>query len=241
MKNIILVKKATLVMWGYFKAVFSEGIVEASKGMLAGGGVGALSQSWDGFIKGMFIGALMGALIGSVLSKLFTLLWERILLFAYVRRIHFDLVLDHIPPEVGERVEGHYLLIRYGRDEDVLAITDSKQDRLVTRLRNSEIPFEKVYDATNRRLVLKCTVKKHIEFGVQFKLYFSGAPFTELKAALERNAMIKEVSSGGGDVDKTYVLLHGTTEVTDPSNEQVYTIDEVKSIEGIPNNFIDPV
>ena len=241
MKNIILVKKTTLLIWGYFKAVFAEGVVEASKGMLAGGGVGALSQSWDGFIKGMFIGALVGALIGSVLSKLFTILWERILLFAYVRRIHFDLVLDHIPPEIGESVNGHYLLIRYGRDEDVLAITDSKQDRLVTRLRNSEIPFEKTYDPTNQRLVFKCTVKKHIEFGVQFKLYFSGAPFTELKAALEHNAMVKEVSSGGGDVDKTYVLLHGATKVSDSSVEKTYSIDEVKSIEGIPNNFIGPV
>jgi hypothetical protein len=163
------------------------------------------------------------------------------LLFAYVRRIHFDLVFDHIPPEVGERVNGHYLLIRYGRDEDVLAITDSKQDRLVTRLRNSEIPFEKTYDPTNQRLVLNCSVKKHIEFGVQFKLYFSGAPFAELKAALERNAMIKEVSSGGGDVDKIYVLLHGATEVSDSSNGQAYSIDEVKSIEGIPNNFIGSV
>ncbi|MDC0584239.1 hypothetical protein OAO55_00765 [Bacteroidales bacterium] len=232
--------KALSVLWEYVKSAFSTGLEDGVKGMLTGGGVGALSETWKGFVVGMFAGALFGAIIGSTLGKVFDLLLESIHLLLNLRKVRFSMEIENIPSEIGEALNPNYLLIRYGRDEVILVSATTNQDRLATRLRNKEIKIQKEYDAANHKLIMHFVLKEHVSFGTQFKMFFTGVSFEKLEPYLSKVPYIKEVTSGGGDQSKTYVLLENNTPIHDIRKNKTRSIVEVKSIEGIPNNFIYP-
>jgi len=228
------------VLWKYIKSAIADGFVEAVKGLLTGGSVGALLDSWRGFLIGIFTGTIVGAFIGSSLAKVFDLLLEQLHLLLNIRKIHYDLQLENIPAETASKLEAHFLLVRYGIDQVIQSTKLSKQDQLAVRLRNKEYEIETEYDDQTQRLTLKFSMKRHVTYGVQFKLYFTGIPFPELKPMLEPVPFIKEITSGGGDQTKVYVLIKPQTRVSDLHHNRDYSINEVKSIEGIPNNYIYP-
>ena len=87
---------------------------------------------------------------------------------------------------------------------------------------------------------MKFRLKRHVTYGIQFKLYFSDVAFEDLKPILERASFIKEFNPGGGDDTKTWVLIEEKTKVAEQNKDRNIAIAIAKSIEGIPNNFIYP-
>jgi hypothetical protein len=240
MKKLILIKKVGLKVLDYFNSVFTDGAAEFVKGMFAGGGVGAITESWSGFFVGVFVGALVGLFIGSSLGNFFDKILESLHLLFNVRKVHFTVAFDGVPPEIGKNIRPHYALVRYGRGDVVKVSAISKQDRLATEVRNSEYKLNKVYDSSHQRLVLMCAIKRHVTYGVQFKLYFTGVDYGKLQDALAENEAVKEVRLDPDDPKRIQVLLRDKTEVTDRKSEKKYRIKEVKSETGERNNYIYP-
>lgn len=240
MKKLILIKKVGLKVLDYFNSVFTDGAAEVVKGMFAGGGVGAITESWSGFFVGVFVGALVGLFIGSSLGNFFDKILESIHLLFNVRRVHFTVAFNGIPPEIGKNIQPHYRLVRYGRGDVVQVSAISKQDRLATEVRNSEYKLNKVYDSAHQRLVLMCAIKRHVTYGVQFKLYFTGVSFEKLQASLADHVAVKEVRIDPANPKRVEVLLRDKTAVTDRKSEKKYHIKEVKSVAGELNNYIYP-
>ena len=240
MKKLILVKKAALKVLDYFNSVFSDGATEVVKGMFTGGGVGVITESWSGFIIGLLVGAIVGLFIGSSLGNFFDKILESLHLLFNVRKVHFTVAFEGVPPEIGTNIQPHYRLIRYGRGDVVQVTAISKQDRLATEVRNDEYKLNKVYDSSHQRLALMCAIKRHVTYGVQFKLYFTGVDYKKLQAALSDNAAVKEVRLDPDDPKRVQVLLRDKTEVTDRKSKKKYRIKEVKSMAGELNNYIYP-
>lgn len=236
MKAIVII----LAFWKYIKDVFTEGFVEALKGFLTGGSVGAIVDSWQGFLIGIFTGTLVGAFIGSSLAKVFEWLLEQLHLLLNVRKINFDLELKNVSPDIAAKLQPNYLLIRYGRDDVIQLTVLSNQDKLATRLRNKSHKIETFYDSTKQRLSLKFSLKRHVTYGIQFKLFFTGVGYDEIKAILENTPFIKNFNPGGGDDTKIWILIENKTKVKDLNKNRSYSIAEVKSVEGIPNNYMYP-
>ena len=226
--------------WKVVRDFVSEGLVESIKGILTGGSVGAILNSWQGFLIGILTGSILGAFLGSSLAKVFEWVLEHLHLMLNLRKIEYDLLLEDVPPETASVLEANFLLIRYGRDEVIQLTVRSKQDILATRLRNKVHKVESVYDKETSKLILKFRMKRHLTFGVQFKLFFSGASYEELKPILEKSSFIKEFNPGGGDDSRIWTLIQNKTKVTELKKNKGFSIAEVKSIEGIPNNFIYP-
>ncbi len=215
-------------------------MVESIKGILTGGSVGAILNSWQGFLIGVVTGSILGAFIGSSLAKVFEWVLEQIHLMLNLRIIKFDLTLEDVSPQMANTLTPNFLLIRYGRDEVIQLSVRSKQDILASRLRNKIYKVETIYDKSGRRLIMRFKMKRHITYGVQFKLFFTDSSIDQLKPILEKSSFIKEFNPGGGDDCKIWTLISNKTKATELKKSNGFTIAEVKSIEGIPNNFIYP-
>lgn len=232
--------KFLLTIWKFTKDLFTEGFIEALKGCVTGGSVGAIVNSWQGFIIGTISGALVGAFIGSSLAKVFEWLLERLHLLLNLRKVKYNLSLKEVPKEIAEKLKPHYLLIRYGRDEVIQLTVRSNQDKLATRLRNKEKKVETEYNTESQELLLKFSMKRHITYGIQFKLFFTGVAFADLEGILKNTPYIKEFNPGGGDDTKIWVVIEAKTKVVELNKNRNFSIAIAKSIEGIPNNFIYP-
>lgn len=232
--------KFFILAWKVIKDFFVDGFVEALKGFMTGGSVGAIVNSWQGFLIGIVTGTILGAFIGSSLAKVFEWLLEKLHLLLNLRKIQFDLCLNDVSEDIATKLKPHYLLIRYGRDEVIQLTVRSNQDKLATRLRNKSHKIATEYNAQTKDLCLKFSIKRHVTYGVQFKLYFTGVDFEDLKPILGNTTFIKEFNPGGGDDSKIWVLIEGKTKVAELNKKRNISIAIAKSIEGIPNNFIYP-
>lgn len=232
--------KFILGSWKIIKDFVTEGFIEALKGLLTGGSVGAMINSWQGFIIGTISGAIIGAFIGSSLAKVFEWLLEKLHLLLNLRKINFELKLNDVSEIIAKKLKPHYLLIRYGRDEVIQLTVRSNQDKLATRLRNKEHKISTKYDAKSKELLLKFSMKRHVTYGIQFKLFFTGVAFADIEPILEKSPLIKEFNTGGGDDAKIWSVINEKTKVAELNKNRNITIAIAKSIEGIPNNFIYP-
>ncbi len=232
--------KIFMLAWKIIKDFFTEGFIEALKGCVTGGSVGAIVNSWQGFIIGVVSGAFVGAFIGSSLAKVFEWLLEKLHLLLNLRKIKYKLCLQNIDAKLASKLKPHYLLIRYGRDEVIQLTVRSNQDKLATRLRNKSHKIATIYNIETKELCLKFSMKRHVTYGIQFKLYFTGVDFEDLKPILGNTSFIKEFNPGGGDDAKIWVVINEKTKVAELNKNRNISIAIAKSIEGIPNNFIYP-
>lgn len=226
--------------WKIIRDFVTEGFIEVLKGILTGGSVGAIVNSWQGFIIGVVSGAFLGAFIGSSLAKVFEWLLEKLHLLLNLQKIKFKLNLNDVSEEIASKIKPHYLLIRYGRDEVIQLTVRSNQDKLATRLRNKSHKIETEFNADTKELCMNFNIKRHITYGIQFKLYFTGVAFADIESILKKTPFIKEFNPGGGDDTKTWVLIKDKTKVAELKKKRNISIAIAKSIEGIPNNFIYP-
>jgi len=97
----------------YIKDVFAEGFIEALKGVLTGGSVGAILSDWKGFFIGIALGSIIGAFMGSALGKLFDLLLEKIHLLFFLKPLKFSVDLPFSNPISNAEIKAKALIIRY--------------------------------------------------------------------------------------------------------------------------------
>ena len=185
-------------------------------------------------------GTIFGAFIGSSLARVFDLLLEKLHLLFNLKKIEFDLSFEQVSPEIAKHLQANYMLVRYGRDDVISSTVRSHQNTLATQLRTKELKLESEYNSESRELSIKFKMKRHVTYGIQFKLFFTGVAFADIKPILEKSSFIKEANPGGGDDSKIWVLLEAKTKVFDEHKGCNYSIAIAKSVEGIPNNFIYP-